>query len=93
MAISTTLDSVALKCRASSDWLASLPPCLLASLQLWRRPLARLNRHPVRGIETWRVSSEKERLRSEKDLWRRQNEQRSHEDAPERQELARHNQA
>ena len=67
--MSTSLESVPLKYRSSSDYLASLPP--------WRRLLARLNWHPVREIEieTWRVRSEKERLRSEKQRLRSETEQ------------------
>ena len=67
--MSTCQDSVPLKYRSSSDYLASLPP--------WRRLLARLNWHPVREIEieTWRVRLEKERLRSESEQLRRESEQ------------------
>ena len=65
----TSPDSVPLKYRSSSDYLASLPP--------WRRLLARLNWHPVREIEieTWRVRIEKERLRSESEQIKRDTEQ------------------
>jgi hypothetical protein len=67
--MSTSLESVPLKYRSSSDYLASLPP--------WRRLLARLNWHPVREIEieTWRVRSEKQRLRNEKEQIRKETEQ------------------
>ena len=66
--MSNSQDSVPLKYRSSSDYLASLPP--------WRRLLARLNWHPVRDteIEIWRVRSEKERLRSEKEQLRSETE-------------------
>ncbi len=67
--MSTSLESVPLKYRSSSDYLASLPP--------WRRLLAKLNWHPVREIEieTWRVRIEKERLRSESERIRSETEQ------------------
>ena len=67
--MSTSPDSVPLKYRSSSDYLASLPP--------WRRLLARLNWHPVREIEIeiWRVRIEKERLRIEKEQLRKETEQ------------------
>jgi septal ring factor EnvC (AmiA/AmiB activator) len=67
--MSTSLESVPLKYRSSSDYLASLPP--------WRRLLARLNWHPVREIEieTWRVRIEKERLRRESEQIRNETEQ------------------
>ena len=52
-------ESVPLKYRSSSDYLASLPP--------WRRLLARLNWHPVREIEieTERLKVRKLQLRIE----------------------------
>ncbi|MFM7085744.1 MAG: hypothetical protein ACKOXO_01960 [Cyanobium sp.] len=55
--MSTSLDSVPLKYRSNSDYLASLPP--------WRRLLARLNWHPVRETEiaTWRLRSENAQLK------------------------------
>jgi len=67
--MSTSLDSVPLKYRSNSDYLASLPP--------WRRLLARLNWHPVREIEieTWRVRIEKERLKRESEQIRQETEQ------------------
>ncbi len=67
--MSTSLESVPLKYRSSSDYLASLPP--------WRRLLAKLNWHPVREIEieTWRVRIEKERLRRESEQIRNETEQ------------------
>ena len=66
--MSTSLESVPLKYRSNSDYLASLPP--------WRRLLARLNWHPVRDIEieTWRIRIEKERLRSEAEQIRKETE-------------------
>jgi len=67
--MSISLDSVPLKYRSNSDYLASLPP--------WRRLLARLNWHPVREIEieTWRVRIEKERLKRESEQIRQETEQ------------------
>lgn len=67
--MSVSLESVPLKYRSNSDYLASLPP--------WRRLLARLNWHPVRDIEieTWRIRIEKERLRSEAEQIRSEAEQ------------------
>lgn len=67
--MSTSLESVPLKYRSNSDYLASLPP--------WRRLLAKLNWHPVRGteIETWRSKIETERLRIETEQIRRETEQ------------------
>ena len=67
--MSTSLESVPLKYRSNSDYLASLPP--------WRRLLAKLNWHPVRGteIETWRSRIETERLRIETEQIRRETEQ------------------
>jgi hypothetical protein len=66
--MSISLESVPLKYRSNSDYLASLPP--------WRRLLARLNWHPVRDIEieTWRIRIEKERLRSEAEQIRKETE-------------------
>jgi len=67
--MSTSPDSVPLKYRSSSDYLASLPP--------WRRLLAKLNWHPVREIEieTWRVRIEKEQLKRESEQIRKETEQ------------------
>ena len=73
--MSTSLESVPLKYRSSSDYLASLPP--------WRRLLARLNWHPVREteIETWRLRIETERIRKETEQMRKENERIRKEDA------------
>ncbi len=64
--MSTCQESVPLKYRSSSDYLASLPP--------WRRLLARLNWHPVREIEieTERLRARKLQLRRESELWRQE---------------------
>ncbi|MCX5947940.1 MAG: hypothetical protein NTY67_07095 [Cyanobacteria bacterium] len=64
--MSISPESVPLKYRSSSDYLASLPP--------WRRLLARLNWHPVREIEieTERLKARKLRLRRENELLRQE---------------------
>ncbi len=64
--MSTCPESVPLKYRSNSDYLASLPP--------WRRLLARLNWHPVREIEieTERLKARKLQLRREGEQWRQE---------------------
>lgn len=84
--MSTSLESVPLKYRSSSDYLASLPP--------WRRLLARLNWHPVRETEIaiWRVRSEKERLRKETEQIKKETDQLRSENARLRHERIRRRQ-
>jgi predicted ribosome quality control (RQC) complex YloA/Tae2 family protein len=86
--MSTSLDSVPLKYRSNSDYLASLPP--------WRRLLARLNWHPTIDkkvamyeseqrtkqlkLETEQIRKETALLRSENERLRKEDEQLRNED-------------